>query len=77
MKISPVNPPKKFNPVTITLESEAEVAKLFAVFNFLPIINALGFERHWEELENANTAAGNPPIMDEFFHRNLQNMKNM
>lgn len=32
-----------FNPVILTLESQEEVDKLFAVFNFVPIADLLGF----------------------------------
>ena len=33
-----------FVPVILTLETQEEVDKLFAVFNFVPIANLLGFK---------------------------------
>lgn len=79
MKIQPQNPPPPptFKPLTIILETPEEVAKLFAIFNFMPITDALGWnpeavqDEMYHKLETANEAAGNKPIDYEKWHGSL------
>lgn len=48
--------PAKFEPVHIILENQDEVNKMFAIFNFCPISNALKLpEKAWEQLEKLAT----------------------
>lgn len=40
----------RFNPITITLESQSEVDRIFALLNFIPLSNALLLGEKWELL---------------------------
>lgn len=46
MKIETKEP--KFEPVTITLETQEEVSKMFAIFNHQTLSNALEFYNHYK-----------------------------
>lgn len=77
MKIQPQNTQPTFKPLTITLESPEEVAKIFAIFNFMPVTDALAWspenvlDEMYYKLETANKDAGNEPIDYAKWHQAL------
>jgi len=50
MKVNKEKPPVVFAPITLTLESQAEVDKIFALLNFVPINEGLKLDHGWEKL---------------------------
>lgn len=46
-----VNPPVKFNPVVLTLETQEEVDKLFAIFNNARISSILNIDTAYKHLK--------------------------
>ena len=71
MKFAPVTEKPKFTPITITLESEEEVAKMYAIFNYSTIVRSLNFGDIRCNLRDANTKAGNNDINPDKYHRQL------
>lgn len=51
MKANRTNPPEKFVPVTLTLESQKEVDALFAVINHTDLSTAIGLSGTYKILQ--------------------------
>ena len=58
MKVTTGKP--KFTPVILTLESQEEVDKIFAIMNYTPLHVALNFNGVWEQLDQFKT--------NEYYH---------
>jgi hypothetical protein len=49
--------PPQFTPVVLTLETQEEVDKVFAIFNFARIVDAVGLPDAYEHLDRFTTKA--------------------
>jgi|GEM_PF-2601953 len=71
MKVERIEPKPVFRPVVLTLETQEEVDKLYAMFNYNAITEALGIDtlgsRWWKKL-NPFTSCGRNK-----FHQQLVN----
>ncbi len=52
MKAEQIAPPRVFKPVQITLETQEEVDKIYAVLNYHPIVDILEINGWWKAMEN-------------------------